>query len=108
MANQKIKIGILTHHYIKNYGAFLQTYALQQYLTETYPDADVKIIDYVNQKHKWINIAGCFRFFKGKENLRAYLEKIKLPKTFAKEFPFELRRKAGHCSRVTAGPIDLI
>ena len=22
--------------------------------------------------------------------------------------PFELRRKAGHCSRVTAGPIDLI
>ena len=22
--------------------------------------------------------------------------------------PLELRRKAGHCSRVTAGPIDLI
>ena len=24
------------------------------------------------------------------------------------KIPFELRRKAGHCSRVTAGPIDLI
>ncbi len=110
MANQKIKIGILTHHYIKNYGAFLQTYALQQYLTETYPDADVKIIDYVNQKHKWINIAGCFRFFKGKENLRAYLEKIKLPKTFAKEEKkyLHLTKRVRSSKEINALGLDLI
>lgn len=79
-----MKIGIITHHYIKNYGAFLQTYALQQYLTETYPDAEVVIVNYVKRKHQIINIGGCFRFFWKKENLRAYLEKIKIPGTFSK------------------------
>lgn len=79
-----MKIGIITHHYIKNYGAFLQTYALQQYLTETYPDAEVWIVNYVNRKHQIINIGGCFRFFWKKESIRAYFEKIKLPRTFSK------------------------
>ena len=78
-----MKIGIITHHYIKNYGAFLQTYALQQYLTETYPDAEVVIVNYVNKKHKIINIGGCYRFFWKKESLRAYMHKIKIPWTFA-------------------------
>lgn len=79
-----MKIGIITHHYIKNYGAFLQTYALQQYLTETYPDVEVVIVNYVKKKHQIINIGGCFRFFWKKESLRAYLEKIKIPGTFSK------------------------
>ncbi|MBQ3599726.1 MAG: polysaccharide pyruvyl transferase family protein [Lachnospiraceae bacterium] len=79
-----MKIGIITHHYIKNYGAFLQTYALQQYLIETYPQAEVVIVNYVNKKHKIINIGGCFRFFWKKESLKAYLEKIKIPATFSK------------------------
>lgn len=78
-----MKIGIITHHYIKNYGAFLQTYALQQYLTETYPDAEVVIVNYVNKKHKIINIGGCYRFFWKKESLRAYMHKIRIPGTFA-------------------------
>lgn len=79
-----MKIGIITHHYIKNYGAFLQTYALQQYLEETYPEAEVVIVNYVNRKHQIINIGGCFRFFWRKESLAAYLEKIKIPRTFSK------------------------
>lgn len=78
-----MKIGIITHHYIKNYGAFLQTYALQQYLTETYPDAEVVIVNYVNKKHKIINIGGCYRFFWKKETLRSYVHKIRIPGTFA-------------------------
>lgn len=78
-----MKIGIITHHYIKNYGAFLQTYALQQYLTETYPDAEVVIVNYVNKKHKIINIGGCYRFFWKKESIRAYMHKIKIPWIFA-------------------------
>lgn len=79
-----MKIGIITHHYIKNYGAFLQTYALQQYLEETYPEAEVVIVNYVNRKHQIINIGGCFRFFWRKESFLAYLEKIKIPRTFSK------------------------
>lgn len=79
-----MKIGIITHHYIKNYGAFLQTYALQQYLTETYPQAEVLIVNYVKRKHQIINMGGCFRFFWKKESIPAYFEKIKLPRTFGK------------------------
>jgi hypothetical protein len=79
-----MKVGIITHHYIKNFGAFLQVFALQEYLKSTYPDAEVVIINYVNRKHKIINIGGFFRFFIGKESLRSYFEKIKLLRTFIK------------------------
>ena len=40
-----MKIGILTHHYINNFGAFLQAYALQTALQEMYPNDEVQIID---------------------------------------------------------------
>lgn len=79
-----MKIGIITHHYIKNYGAFLQTYALQQYLAEQYPESEVVIVNYVNRKHQIINLGGCFRFFWKRESIGAYLEKIKIPTTFRK------------------------
>ena len=39
-----MKIGILTHHYVKNYGAFLQMKGMYETVRELYPDADVKII----------------------------------------------------------------
>lgn len=39
------KVGIFTI-YIANYGAVLQTYALQKYLRETYPDLDVQVVDF--------------------------------------------------------------
>lgn len=42
------KIGILTFHNAYNYGAFLQTYALQAALEEV--DCDVEIINYQNRK----------------------------------------------------------
>ncbi len=50
------RLGILTHHYIKNYGAFLQAYALQETLTGLDPSADVEIIDYINARHYLLNL----------------------------------------------------
>lgn len=79
-----MKIGILTHHYINNFGAFLQAYALQTALQEMYPNDEVQIIDCMNVKHFVINAGGWFRFYKNKETLSDWLQKTKLPITFAK------------------------
>lgn len=78
-----MKIGILTHQYINNYGAFLQAYALCQAVQNLYPNDEVEIIDYVNIKHFVINTGGWFRFYSDRENFKCWLEKIKLPHTFA-------------------------
>lgn len=42
-----MKIGILTHQYINNYGAFLQAWALREAISELFPEDEVQIIDYV-------------------------------------------------------------
>lgn len=77
-----MRIGILTHHYINNFGAFLQAYALQEAVTKLRPDDEVYIIDCVNLKHFIINTGGWFRFYRNKENFNNWSEKIRLPKTF--------------------------
>lgn len=59
-----MKIGILTHQYINNYGAFLQAWALRKAISELFPEDEVQIIDYVNVKHYIINAGGWFRFYK--------------------------------------------
>lgn len=79
-----MKIGILTHQYINNYGAFLQAYALHQAVSKLFPNDTVQIIDYVNIKHFIINTGGWFRFYKDRENFACWLEKTKLPGTFGK------------------------
>lgn len=79
-----MKIGILTHHYINNFGAFLQAYALQKAVKNLFPDDEVLIINHVNIKHFIINTLGWFRFYKDCENLGAWLQKIKLPLSFYK------------------------
>ena len=77
------KIGILTHHYINNFGAFLQAYALAQAVKKCFPDDDVQIINNLNAKHFLINTAGWFRFYRGRENFRMWREKTRLPHTFS-------------------------
>lgn len=42
-----MKIGVITTHYTPNYGALLQTYALQQHLKGIYGTENVEAIDYV-------------------------------------------------------------
>lgn len=80
-----MKIGILTHQYINNYGAFLQAWALRETIAELFPDAEVQIINYVNWKHYLINTGGWLRIYKGRESRKEWFEKIQVPGTFAKE-----------------------
>lgn len=79
-----MKIGILTHQYINNYGAFLQAWALREAISELFPEDEVQIIDYVNIKHYIINAGGWFRFYKNRETLKEWFAKVQLPNTFAK------------------------
>jgi len=53
---KRSKIGIITHHYIKNYGAFLQAYALQEVIQQLFQNTDVEIINYINKKHQYRNL----------------------------------------------------
>lgn len=78
------KIGILTHHYIHNYGAFLQGFALQEAIKSLYPNDEVYMIDYVNVKHSIKNTLGWFRYNPKKDSLKSYFQKIKLPHVFKK------------------------
>lgn len=41
-----MRIGILTFHRAYNYGAFLQCYSLQQYISQNFPEHKVEVIDY--------------------------------------------------------------
>lgn len=79
-----MKIGILTHHYINNFGAFLQAYSLQQVVKELCPNDEVYIIDDINLKHFIINVGGWFRFYRKRENFSNWFQKIQLPRTFGK------------------------
>ena len=46
-----MRIGILTHHYVKNYGAFLQMKAMYETLRRLYPKAEIVVVNYVNPRH---------------------------------------------------------
>lgn len=78
-----MKIGILTHQYVNNYGAFLQAWALQETVKKLYPNDEVQIINYINIKHFLINTGGWFRFYRDREKFNCWIQKIKVPKTFA-------------------------
>ena len=49
-----------------------------------------------------------FSSYGGILELRRGIQDASCVGTGKSNLPLELRRKAGHCSRVTAGPIDLI
>ena len=77
-----MKIGILTHHFIANFGAFLQAYALQEAIKREHPNDEVVIINYIHLKHFIINTGGWFRFYAGRETISEWIQKIQLPRTF--------------------------
>ena len=79
-----MKIGILTHHSINNYGAFLQTWALQERLKALFPKDEVLVINYISPKQNIINIGGFFRFYPGSETPKSWLNKITQPLIFSK------------------------
>lgn len=77
-----MKIGILTHHNINNYGAFLQTWCLQEKLRELFPDDEVYVIDYIIKKHRIINVAGYFRVYPKQETAKSWIRKVFQPLVF--------------------------
>ncbi len=105
-----MKIGIITHHYINNFGAFLQTYALARTLTQLYPDAQVQVIDYVNLPHALINTLGWFRFYGDRETPSAWLRKIRLPAIFneARHKYLPLTKRVHSAEQVNAMNFDVI
>lgn len=78
-----MKIGILTHHTINNFGAFLQAWALQQKLKALFPNDEVCIIDYVIPKQNIINVGGFFRFYPSAETPKSWLHKVSQLRIFA-------------------------
>lgn len=95
-----MKIGILTHHFVNNFGAFLQAYALRDALAEAFPDDTVEIIDYYNIRQFVVNTGGWFRFYRDRENLRCWTQKIQVPLTFwkARKTHMTLSRRC-YCTR---------
>lgn len=79
-----MKIGIITHHYVKNYGAFLQMKALFETLKSLYPDAEIEIINYVNKKHWYKNILHVLHFRIGIDSIKSYTQKIRQLRIFNK------------------------
>lgn len=78
-----MKIGILTHHYINNFGAFLQAYSLMKYISDLRKSDDVQIINYINKKHFIINSCGWLRFYRDRETFKIWKRKLKVSKMFA-------------------------
>lgn len=84
-----MRIGILTFHRAYNYGAVLQCYALQQYLSSL--GHDVEVIDY---RQKWID--ACFTPFSWlmfKYNLHHPRLMLQYVKTFLKRKSILCKRK---------------
>ena len=77
-----MKIGILTHHYVSNYGAFMQTWCLQEKLKELFPNDEVYVINFILKKHSLINLAGFFRFYPGQETPGSWISKVQQPRIF--------------------------
>lgn len=79
-----MKIGILTHHYVKNYGAFLQMKGMYETLQKVYPNAEVLIVDYVNGKHWRKNILHVLHYRREIDTPYIYSKKIKQLNCFTK------------------------
>ena len=80
-----MKIGILTHQYVSNYGAFLQAYALAKAVAREFPEDTVEIIDHITLKHFIANSLGWFRFYRGREQAKHWRQKTRVPFVFARE-----------------------
>ena len=105
-----MKIGILTHHYINNFGAFLQAYSLMTYIGNLRRDDEVQIINYVNQKHFIINSCGWLRFYKDRETFKIWKKKLKVSKMFANQRRkyFKLSEKCTTAKEVETMNFDYI
>lgn len=79
-----MRIGIITHHYVKNYGAYLQAYALINRIKQLEPKTEVEIINKVVKKHYLLNVYRRFKFPKSKIERKTYIHKFKQFNTLTK------------------------
>lgn len=105
-----MKIGILTHHSINNYGAFLQCWALQEKLRALFPKDEVCVINFIIPKQNIINLGGFFRFYPGTETPLSWLNKITQPLIFRDSQKRELRltKKVYNADDINALGLDCI
>ncbi|MCR4615792.1 MAG: polysaccharide pyruvyl transferase family protein [Clostridiales bacterium] len=105
-----MKIGILTHHSINNFGAFLQGWALQEKLKALFPEDEVFIINYIIPKQNIINVGGFFRFYPGAETPVSWLNKITQPAIFAENRKkyFNLTKKVYNAQQINSLGLDCI
>ena len=105
-----MKIGILTHHSINNFGAFLQCWALQEKLKSLFPNDEVCVINYIIPKQNIINIGGFFRFYPKSETLKSWFHKISQPRIFAKTRKkyLSLTKKVYNAGQINSLGLDVV
>lgn len=105
-----MKIGIITHHYVKNFGAYLQAYSLINTLMKKYPNAQIEFIDYRVGKHEFINSIHYFGFKIGRgDTILGYIGRIGLYFTFLKyERGLPRSKKLKNVSEINQNNYDLI
>ena len=94
-----MKIGIITFHWPENYGAVLQAYALQSYLTNL--GHDVQIINYksINQDLYYLNMLIHPQLIKEYESIRRRKKKKNLLDVFRKKY-LNLTRRYYSCQQL--------
>ena len=80
-----MKIGIITHHAVVNFGAYWQACSLLKTVQALYPDSEVYIINFIQPKHLFINNVGWFLFYKNRNNVRHWNNVFRLPFTLYAE-----------------------
>ena len=109
-AGLDMKIGIITHHTINNYGAFLQGWALQEKIKSLFPHDEVYMINYIIPKQNIINIGGFFRYYPGSETPVSWLNKITQPAIFSKvrKKNYNMTKPVYNAEQINALGMDVI
>ena len=84
-----MKIGILTFHRPINYGAFLQSFALSNYLKKIFPDEEFEIVDYIapkENKNIFLNILRTVKWYGVSSGIKE-IRKIKVFKNALQYLP---------------------
>lgn len=105
----RMKIGILTHHYVKNYGAFLQAKALYETVRALYPEADVRFINYINLNHYFRNVLHVLRVKPGKRMITSAVNRFRQLSMFSEyERQLPVTSRVHNAEEIMKLDLDLI
>lgn len=104
-----MRIGILTHHYVKNYGAFLQARALMGVIKEMQPGAEVVFVNFIDRKHLIKNIVHVLHYRMGIDSPASYVQKVRQLFVFSKyEHMLPRTRRVKSAEEIEGLGLDLI